>query len=146
MRKILIINALILFSLATFGQGKENEKEWLQSYKDQVFYNGLLKGLGNKEVTDKLISLDKSFYNPVFIILHGKAIIKGSDYLVELIRKDYDQQQGRVAAPASGRRPFLVALRFYQSEKLNQMAKEEYNKWMKMPNRQKSINEANNAY
>ncbi|WP_131535494.1 hypothetical protein [Pedobacter nototheniae] len=146
MRKILIINALILFSLSTFGQGKENEKEWIQTYKDQVFYNGLLKGLESKEVTDKIISLDKSFYNPVFIILHGKAISKGSDYLVEMIRKDSIEREGRVAEPASGRRPFLVALRFYQSKKLNQMAKEEYNKWMKIPNKQKLINEANKAY
>lgn len=146
MRIILIINVLILFSLATFGQGKENEKEWIQSYKDQVFYNGFLKGLENKEVADKMISLDKSFYNPVFIILHGKAISKGSDYLVELIRKDYIERQGRVAESAFGRRPFFVALRFYQSEKLNQMAKEEYNKWMKIPNRQMLINEANNVY
>jgi len=97
LRMMLFVMMLMLISGLSFGQRNETEKEWIQSYKELVYYNGLLKGLNNSALSKALVKTDNSFYNPVFTILHQKAIEQGGNYLLELIRKDSLDRYGRVS-------------------------------------------------
>lgn len=146
MKKISFAIFFVFMAIVSFGQQKQTKKEWILSYKQAVYYQGLLKGFSDVEFTKKLVSIDRSFYNPVFQVLHEKAIKKGSVYLTNLIRKDSMDREGRVAEPADGKRVLLICLNFYSSQKLNEMANREYLNWMKVPNKQKLIDKANSMY
>ncbi len=144
--KLLFVFIFLTISNLSFGQGNETEQEWIQSYKELVYYDGLLKGLNDSGISKELVKIDNSFYNPVFLHLHGKAIKRGGDYLAELIKKDSVDRAGRVAEPATGKRALFVCLKFYSSAVLHKMAKKEYTLWMKTPNRQKLIDKAKTIY
>ena len=144
MKTIYFIILFALSSSLSFGQGWENEKEWLESYKQLAYFNGLLKGLSDRALSRRLVFIDRSFYNPVFWNLHEKAIEKGGDYLAEMIRRD--SVESCITKPGSRKRPIYIVLKFYQSEKLQKMAKEAYVIWMKTPNKKKLIEKASIAY
>ncbi|KLT64774.1 hypothetical protein [Pedobacter sp. BMA] len=146
MRTLFFALFIILYSNVSNAQGREGEKEWIQCYKEQVYYGGLLKGLGEKALIAKITAADKSFYNPVFSVLHQKSINQSSDYLLSIINKDYLNRKDRVAEPADGKRSLRIALEFYNSNKLHLLAVKAYQAWLKVPNKAALIEKASAAY
>ncbi|RBQ11702.1 hypothetical protein DRW42_00010 [Pedobacter miscanthi] len=60
-RTVIFVILFVLISVQSFGQGNETEKEWIQSFKELVYYNGLLKGLNNPALSKELVQTDNSF-------------------------------------------------------------------------------------
>jgi len=146
MKQIIISFLLLIISVSSFGQTNKTKQEWISQYKESVIFAGFSTGLYSQELSSKLILADKSFYNPFFKTLHKKAINRGADYLLNLINKDYVDRKGRVTEPADGRRALLICLQFYTSKKLNEIAEQEYIKWIQNPNKKKLMEEVNKIY
>lgn len=151
MKKLIILAFFVVISATSFSQGKaplgyEPKGEWIEMFKQEVFYHGYLKGLNNMEVAKKLVSIDASYYNPFFNFLHEKAMAKPISQLVALIEKDYNESHGNVAEPADARRPMQIGLNYYNSKTLDAIALAAYNAWIKDPNRKKRIRAALSIY
>lgn len=146
MKYILIFYILLAIAFSSFSQGNDNKQEWIAQYKESVVFSGFLRGLDNSELSSSIMKADKSFYNPFFKTLHQRSIKRGTDYLVNLISKNFESRKGRVAQPAEGKQALLISLHFYTSKKLAEMAEEEFLKWINNPNKKILIEEVKRIY
>ena len=146
MKIVVLIAFLMTTSITSYSQGYESKQEWISSYKESVCFSGFTAGLGDFNLATKLVRTDKSFYDPFFYTLHQKAIDRGVNYLVGLIKKDSADREGRVSEPAAGKRSLLISFHFYTSKKLNEIAEQEYFNWIKTPNKKKLIDKVKMIY
>lgn len=128
MKNILFVLFFLLVSKVSYCQEKESKKEWIQTFKQAVYYYGFLSGLENQELAKEIIRIDNSANNPPFKVLHNKAISKAGNYLLALVKTDFKDREGRVGEGAGGKRLMFICLKFYTSSTLDSIANSEYSK------------------
>lgn len=107
---------------------QQDDNQWRQYFKDKVLCNCVLKGVGDKSVTDRFHKVDKSFYNEVAFILNDD-IEEILNPIIKKMKKDSLESLTTVSEAAAGKNVFDNCLKFYRSEQLDSIAKLKLKKW-----------------
>jgi hypothetical protein len=127
--------------LVACNHGKENnvesqkkqdvKTEWKNRYKNLVLCNCVVAGLADSTVRMKLLMMDKSFHDPINIVMEDdiKNVIAP---IISEIKRDSIVSLTTVGEGAQGKTVFSHCLKFYNCKKLDSLTNIKFTKWNHM--------------
>lgn len=104
-----------------------------QDFKDYVFCECLLAGLGDESIREKFEMTDKTFYSPVHAVLFdsiSKVIVKP---VILSMKVDSAESVGRVSeATEHKKNVFGNCMNFYKSKELDSIARVSIKRWARI--------------
>ena len=140
---IIIFTTQILSSCSTTEELREerkvwNFKNWDKKFKERAFCLCQLKGYENKDLEKALWENDKSYYDPVGIAIFDEVIEPQIKKEIEIIRLDSINSIGRypddLKTLLQKRTVINHCFEFYNSKRLDSLAKSQKKYWRKIPN------------
>ncbi len=140
---VIIITMQILFSCSSTKELREerkvwNYKNWDKEFKKRAFCLCQLKGYENKDLESALWKNDQSYYNPVGIAIFDEVIEQQIKKETEIIRLDSINSIGRypddLKSLLQKRSVIDHCLEFYESKRLDSLAKVQKKYWRNIPN------------
>ena len=140
MKYLFILMLIVLFSCSPENKILDTQRHswnynnWKQEFKDRTLCNCLIKGYNNKEITNKIYDIDKSYYNPIAIVLFDSIIDGLLKNEILKMKKDSLLSINRVTETKAGKTVFEHCIKLYRSKKLDSIAKSESKQWRKIKN------------
>jgi hypothetical protein len=140
---IIIFTIQILSSCSTTKELKRERKEWNfknwdKEFKERAFCLCQLNGFENKDLKIALQENDKSYYNPIGIAIFDEVIEPQIKKEIEIISLDYINSIGRYPSdlkPLLEKRTVINhCFEFYNSKRLDSLAKSQKKYWRDIPN------------
>ncbi|PWN60963.1 hypothetical protein [Chryseobacterium viscerum] len=132
MKKIAIVISGCFLVSCTVNKSNFKEELTVQNYKDRTFQKCLLKGYENKELVNKIYSIDKTLYNPIAIALFDDGIDVFLTFKISKMKKDSLGSIGKISEAKAGKSVFGNCLYVYKSKELDKFATKQINKYKKV--------------
>ncbi|WP_072973397.1 hypothetical protein [Flavobacterium saccharophilum] len=140
---IIFFGMQIFFSCSSTKELREerkvwNYKNWDKEFKERAFCLCQLKSYENKGLENALWENDKSYYNPLGMAIFDEVLEPKIKKEMEIIRLDSINSIGKYPddlKPILQKRAVINhCLEFYNSKRLDSLAKTQQKYWNKIPN------------
>lgn len=136
---IILFTVGSLFLLACDSKNKKSKVlktnnsnlEWKNHFKDLVLCNCVVLGVSDSAVRMKFLITDKSFYDPINIVMEEDIKQALSSVILEM-KKDSIISLTTVGEGAQGKTIFNHCLSFYKSHSLDSLSDKKLYKWNHM--------------
>ncbi len=145
--KLAFLFVLLLFSsCSAFYKNKKGLKNFKDEFKLQAYCSCVISGYDNKNLASKMVSLDKSFYNPIINSVFSKEIIAIGIEEGKIMKLDSINSIQKLSEGKSGKNVLKHCLEFYSSKKLDSIAKIKFKEWKNIKNLDSIIQKNNPAF
>ena len=147
MRFYILFAVLLLLSCFLKAQNSLNEQrdkwefsQWPQMFKDRALCLCVLEGYQDSAIKRRILSLDKSYYNPVGYAIFDSILIPFIQNEVESLNRKAKISYGRVSEAKAGKIIFTHCLMLYKSQRLTQLVNKTSPGWYKIQDIDEVIN------
>lgn len=135
MQKMAFLLMFLFFSsCSVFYNNKKDLKNFKDEFKFQAYCSCVISGYDNKNLTTKMVGLDKSFYNPIINSVFSKEIIAIGIEEGKIMKLDSINSIQKFSEGKSGKTILKHCLKFYSSKKLDSIAKVKFKEWKNIKN------------
>lgn len=107
-------------------------EKWPQMFKDRAFCLCLIEGYQDSVIRKFILTLDKSYYDPIAISIFDTTLLPVITNEVARINAKEKKSYKAMHEGAAGRRVFSHCMDFYKSARLNSLLRKTKPQWQKI--------------
>jgi len=105
-----------------------DEADWKNRFKNLILCNCVLTGLADSTVRMKFLTMDKSFYDPINMVME-KDIQEALVPVISAMKKDSVASLTTVGEGAQGKSVFNHCIKYFRSNEMDSLANIKFIQW-----------------